>query len=329
MTRSPMTRAIRIQQTGGPEVLRFEDVTLPAPAPGEARVRHTAIGLNFIDVYHRSGVYGVSLPSGVGTEAAGVVEAVGAGVTEVKAGDRVAYASGGLGAYAEARNIAAARLIPLPDDIDDERAAAMMLKGMTVEYLIRRTFPLKAGQTVLWHAAAGGVGLIACQWLAHLGVTMIGTAGSDDKAELARAHGAAHCIVYTREDFVARVRELTGGTGVPVVFDSVGRATFMQSLDCLQPRGMYVGFGNASGKPDPFDMGILAQKGSLYLTRPTLFTYTAARDDLLASAQALFDVVRSGAVKIQIGQRWALGDVADAHRALESRKTTGSTILLP
>lgn len=324
-----MTRAIRIHELGGPEVLCLEDVVLADPGEGEARVRHTAIGLNYIDVYHRNGTYPVELPAPIGSEAAGVVEAVGPGVAGVKPGDRVAYAGGARGAYADARNIDASRLVPLPDDIDDERAAAMLLKGMTVEYLIQRTFPLCAGQTVLWHAAAGGVGLIACQWLAHLGVEMIGTAGTEEKAELARAHGAAHCIVYTKEDFVARVRELTDGKGVPVVFDSVGRATFMKSLDCLQPLGMYVGFGNASGKPEPFDMGILARKGSLFLTRTTLVTYTAAREDLLASANALFDVVRSGAVKIEINQRWPLAEVAAAHRALEARRTTGSTILIP
>ncbi len=324
-----MTRTVRVRELGGPEVLCLEDVTLADPGQGEARVRHTAIGLNYIDVYHRNGTYPVELPAPMGSEAAGVVEAVGPGVTDVKRGDRVAYAASTRGAYADARNIDASQLVPLPDDIDDERAAAMLLKGMTVQYLIQRTFPLHAGQTVLWHAAAGGVGLIACQWLAHLGVKMIGTAGTEEKAELARAHGAAHCIVYTKEDFVARVRELTNGKGIPVVFDSVGRATFMKSLDCLQPLGMYVGFGNASGKPEPFDMGILARKGSLFLTRPTLFTYVATREALLANANALFDVVRSGAVKVEIGKRWPLAEAAAAHRALEARQTTGSTILIP
>jgi NADPH:quinone reductase len=324
-----MTKAIRIHEVGGPEVLRVEQTEVGRPGPGEARVRHTAIGLNFIDTYHRSGLYPVSLPSGLGMEAAGVVEAVGEGVTEVAMGDRVAYAAGPVGAYATERLIRADRLIRLPDDIDDETAAAAMLKGMTVEYLIRRVFEVKAGMTVLFHAAAGGVGLIACQWLAHLGATVIGTVGSDEKAELARAHGCTHPIVYTREDFVGRVRELTDEKGVPVVFDSVGRATFSGSLDCLRKRGLYVGFGNASGKPDPFDIGILAQKGSLFATRPVLMDYTETRAELEASATALFEVIRSRAVRIEIRQRFALGDIAEAHRTLEARRTTGSTILLP
>ncbi len=325
-----MTRAIRFHEHGGPEVLRWDEVEISAPAKGEATIRHTAVGLNFIDTYHRTGLYSVaSLPSGIGMEAAGVVEAVGEGVTDLAPGQRVAYAGGPLGAYSERRNVPAHRLVPLPDGIDDESAAAGMLKGMTVECLIRRTYPVRAGDTVLWHAAAGGVGLIACQWLRHLGVTVIGTVSSDEKAELARAHGCDHVIVYTREDFVARVREITAGALVPVVYDSVGRATFPASLDCLRPRGMFVGFGNASGKPDPFDMQILATKGSLYLTRPVLMTYTAAREDLLASARALFDVMLSGAVKIDVRQRFPLKDAAEAHRALESRSTTGSTVLLP
>lgn len=308
----------------------MEELELPAPGPGEVLVRQRAAGLNFIDTYHRSGLYAVpSLPSGLGMEGAGVVEAVGPEVTDVAPGDRVAYATGPLGAYAEARVMPARHLVKLPDGIDDATAAAMMLKGMTVEYLIRRTYPVQAGETVLFHAAAGGVGLIACQWLRHLGATVIGTVGSDEKAELARAHGCAHTIVYTREDFAARVRELTGGRGVPVVYDSIGKATFPASLDCLMPRGMFVGFGNASGKPGPFDMMALAAKGSLYLTRPTLMTYNASREDLLASARALFEVVQAGAVKIEVRQRFALDQVQDAHRAMESRATTGSSVLLP
>lgn len=323
-----MTRAIRIHEHGGPEVMRLEDVDVGEPGPGEARVRHTAVGLNFIDTYHRTGLYAVSLPSGLGMEAAGVIEAVGEGVSELSPGQRVAYAAGPPGAYAEARVVAADRLVPLPDAVDDETAAAAMLKGMTVEYLIRRTHRVSAGETVLLHAAAGGVGLVACQWLKHLGATVIGTVGSDEKAELARAHGCDHPIVYTREDFAARVRELVPG-GVPVVYDSVGAATFEASLDCLAPRGLMVSFGNASGKPPALEVGALAQKGSLFLTRPTLMTYVAARADLLESAAAVFDVIARGAVTIAIGQRFPLADAAEAHRALEDRATTGSTVLIP
>ncbi len=324
-----MAKAIVVHEHGAPDVIRVEDVEPPTPGPGQALVRHRAIGVNFIDTYHRTGLYPNALPHGLGMEAAGVVEAVGEGVTEVAVGDRVAYASGPPGAYAEVRAIAADRLVPLPPSIDDEQAAAMMLKGMTVEYLIRRTFRVEPGMTVLFHAAAGGVGLIACQWLRHLGVTVIGTVGSEAKAELARAHGCTHTILYRTEDFVARVRELTDGRGVPVVYDSVGQATVPRSLDCLQRRGMLVGFGNASGKPDPFDMTILSTKGSLYLTRPVLFDYTATREDLLASAGALFEVVASGAVEIAVNQRFALTEARAAHETLESRTTTGSTILLP
>jgi NADPH2:quinone reductase len=265
----------------------------------------------------------------IGMEGAGVVEAVGEGVSVVAPGDRVAYATAPIGAYAEARTIKADRLVKLPDDISFEQAAAMMLQGMTAEYLLRRTFPVKPGQTILVHAAAGGVGLIMCQWAKHLGATVIGTVGSDAKAELARTHGCDHPIVYTREDFQARVKEITGGKMLPVVYDSVGRETFMKSLDCLAPLGMMVVFGNASGAVPPFDVSILAAKGSLFLTRPTLATYTAKREDLLASAEALFDVVRKGAVKIEVNQRFALKDAAEAHRALEARQTTGSTVLLP
>lgn len=323
------TTAIRFHEHGGPEVLRVEHGELPEPAAGEARVRHTAVGINFIDTYHRTGLYAVALPSGLGMEAAGVVEAVGPGVDEVAVGQRVAYAAGPPGAYASHRNLRTSVLVPLPDDVADDVAAASLLKGMTAELLVRRAFRVEPGMTVLLHAAAGGVGLIACQWMASLGVTVIGTVGSDEKAELARAHGCAHAIVYTREDFVARTRELTDGAGVPVVYDSVGRATFDGSLRCLARRGMLVGFGNASGKPDPFDMGRLAQHGSLYLTRPTLFDYVATRAELLASAQSLFEVMRSGAVKVPVRQRWPLAEAAEAHRRLEARMTQGSSVLVP
>ncbi|HJL15176.1 MAG TPA: quinone oxidoreductase [Sandaracinaceae bacterium LLY-WYZ-13_1] len=322
-----MTQAIRFHAHGGPEVLRLDDVEVGEPGPGEAVVRHTAVGLNFIDTYHRTGLYPVELPSGLGMEAAGVIEALGEGVDELSVGSRVAYAGGPPGAYAEARRVPADRLVPLPDGIDDETAAAAMLKGLTVEYLIRRTHAVQPGEVVLWHAAAGGVGLIAMQWLKHLGATVIGTVGSDDKASRAKAAGCDHAIVYTREDFVARVREITGGEGLPVVYDSVGRATFEGSLDCLRPRGLMVSFGNASGKPEPLDVVTLAQKGSLYLTRPSLMTYAAERADLLDGARALLDVLASGAVEVTIGQRFALADAADAHRALEARETTGSTVL--
>jgi NADPH2:quinone reductase len=325
-----MNHAIRIHEHGGPEAMKWEEIPTPSPGPGEALVRHAAVGLNYIDVYFRTGLYKPpSLPCVIGMEGAGTVEAVGDGVTVVAPGDRVAYATAPIGAYAEARTIKADRLVKLPDDISFEQAAAMMLQGMTVEYLLRRTFPVKPGQTILVHAAAGGVGLIMCQWAKHLGATVIGTVGSDAKAELARAHGCDHPIVYTREDFQARVKEITGGRMLPVVYDSVGRETFMKSLDCLAPLGMMVVFGNASGAVPPFDVGILAAKGSLFLTRPTLATYTAKREDLVASAEALFEVVRKGAVKIEVNQRFPLKDASLAHRALEARQTTGSTVLLP
>jgi NADPH:quinone reductase len=325
-----MPGMVRIHQTGGPEQLRYEEVELGAPAAGEVRLRQTAVGLNFIDVYYRTGLYPPpSLPFVPGLEASGVVEEVGEGVTELAVGQRVAYASPPLGAYAEARLMPAHRLVPLPEGIPDEQAAAMMLKGMTAQYLLRRTFRVQPGQTILFHAAAGGVGLIACQWAKHLGATVIGTVGSDAKAELARAHGCDHPIRYDREDVVARVKEITGGKGVPVVYDSVGKDTFAISLDCLAPLGMLVSFGQSSGKVPPLETAILAQKGSLFFTRPTLMTYVAARDDLLTSAGELFEVVRSGAVRIEINQRFPLRDAAEAHRALEGRKTTGSTILLP
>jgi len=324
-----MTKAVRFHKTGGPEVLVYEDVQVGDPAPDEVRVRNTAIGLNFIDTYHRSGLYPLPLPSGLGLEACAVVEACGKEVTWVKPGDRVGYAGGAPGAYAEVRNIKGDRLVKVPDGIDDKTVAAMMLKGLTVWYLIRRTYRVEKGETVLFHAAAGGVGLIACQWLKALGVTVIGTVGSDEKAKVAKAHGCDHTIVYTRENFVQRVAEITNGKKVPVVYDSVGKDTFMGSLDCLQPRGLLAVFGNGSGPVAAFDLNLLAGKGSLYVSRPTLMTYTARRSDLEAGASELFEVVKSGKVKIEINQTCALKDAGKAHRDLEGRKTTGSTVLLP
>jgi NADPH:quinone reductase len=324
-----MPHAIRIHATGGPDVLRWESVDIGDPGPGQARVRHVAIGLNYIDTYHRSGLYPIPLPSGIGVEAAGVVEAVGRDVTEVAQGDRVAYCGGFPGAYAEVRLMPAALLVRLPEGVSERVAAALMLKGLTVQYLFRQTRRLERGETILFHAAAGGVGLIACQWARALGVTMIGTVGSDDKAALARAHGCAHTIVYTRESFVDRVREITRGEGVPVVYDGVGKETFPASLDCLAPRGMFVSFGNASGPVPTFDLSLLAAKGSLYAARPTLVTYTRRREDLVAMADELFALVRAGAIVSEPGQTYSLGDAARAHRDLESRKTTGSTLLLP
>jgi NADPH:quinone reductase len=322
-----MAHAMRFYETGGPEVLRWEEVEVGQPGPGEARVRHTAIGLNYVDTYVRSGLYPASLPSGLGTEAAGVVEAVGPGVTDVQVGDRVAYSGGPQGAYSEERVMPADRLVVLPDGISDQQAAAMMLKGMTAQYLIRQTYKVKEGDAILFHAAAGGVGLIACQWAKALGATVIGTVGNDEKAELAKAHGCDYPIVYTREKFVERVREITGGEMVPVVYDSVGKDTFMASLDCLKPLGLMVSFGQSSGAIGPVDLGILAQKGSLYVTRPTLRTYADKQADLLAMAQDLFDVVLSGAVKIEVNQTYPLLDAARAHEDLQARKTTGSTVL--
>lgn len=322
-----MTHAIRIEETGGPEVLRWVQMEVGAPGEGEVRLAQTAVGLNYIDVYHRSGLYPMELPSGIGLEAAARVEAVGSGVTDLKEGDRVAYAAPPIGAYAEARLMPAHRLVKLPDEIDDRLAAAMMLQGMTVQYLIRRTHQVKAGDTVLFHAAAGGVGLIACQWLKALGATVIGTVGSDAKAELAKAHGCDHAIVYTRDNFVERVKEITGGEGVPVVYDSVGRDTWEGSLDCLAQFGLMVSFGNASGPVPPVNLGVLSAKGSLFVTRPTLMNYTAKRSDLVASANELFEVVRSGAVKVEVNQTYPLAEAVQAHRDLEARKTTGSTVL--
>lgn len=324
-----MNHAIRIYETGGPEVLRWEEVSLGELAPNEARVAHEAVGLNFIDIYFRGGRYPLTLPNGLGLEGAGVVEAVGSAVTEVKVGDRVAYAGGPPGAYAEARNIPADRLVRLPDDIDFKTAAAMMLQGMTAQYLLRRTYRVQPGDTILIQAAAGGVGLIVCQWAKALGATVIGTVGSDAKAVLAKAHGCDYPIVYTRENFVARVKEITGGEGVPVVYDSVGADTFYKSLDCLRPLGMMVTFGQSAGPVAPVDTQELSKRGSLFMTRPSLFTYVAKRADLLQSAQELFDMVSAGRVKIEVNQTYALKDVAQAHIDLAARKTTGSTILLP
>lgn len=324
-----MTRAVVIDRTGGPEVLEYRETPLAAPGPGEVTLAQEAVGLNYIDVYHRTGLYPVpSLPAVIGMEGAGVVEAVGEGVETLKPGDRVAYA-GVLGAYAQRRNMPAERLVPLPDGIGFDQAAAMMLQGMTAQYLTRRTYRVEAGDRVLLHAAAGGVGLIAAQWLSHLGATVIGTVGSEPKAELARAHGCHHVINYRTEDFVDRVRELTGGEGVDVVYDSVGKATFAGSLDCLRPLGMMVSFGNASGAVPPFEPGLLAQKGSLFFTRPTIMHYIASTEDLLRTATDLFDVVRSGVVRIEVNQRYPLSEAARAHRDLEARATTGSSILLP
>ena len=324
-----MSHAIRFHAPGGPEVLRWEEVGVGDTAPNEARVRHHAVGLNYIDIYHRTGLYPVPLPSGIGLEASGVVEAVGSAVTDLQPGDRVAYAGGPIGAYAEVRKLPADRLVKLPDSIDFKTGAAMMLQGMTAQYLLRRTCKVEAGDTILIHAAAGGVGLIVCQWARALGATVIGTVGSDDKADLARAHGCDHAIIYTRENFAERVKAITGGKGVRVVYDSIGKDTFMGSLECLQPLGMMALFGAASGPVPPFDLGLLAKMGSLFITRPTLFTYTAQRKDLLAISGELFDVVASGKVRIEVNQSYALKDAAQAQTDLEARKTTGSTVLLP
>jgi len=324
-----MPYAIRLHQNGGPEVLSWETVEVPAPAAGEATIRHHAVGLNYIDTYHRTGLYPVTLPSGIGMEGAGVVEAVGEGVSELKVGDRVAYAGGPLGAYADVRNIPAHRLLKLPDAISFETGAAMMLQGLTAAYLLRKTYRVQPGDAVLIQAAAGGVGLIACQWARALGATVIGTVGSPAKAELAKAHGCHHVINYSTENFPARVREITNGEGVAVVYDGVGKDTFAGSLDSLRPMGMMVSFGNASGPVPPLDLIVLSQKGSLFVTRPTLMNYTAKREDLVDLGRELFDVVVSGQVKIEVNQSYPLKDAAQAHRNLEARKTTGSTILLP
>ncbi|MGD2269580.1 MAG: quinone oxidoreductase [Desulfobacterales bacterium] len=325
-----MFKAIRIEKTGGPEVLQWVDYDPGKPGPGEVLLRHEAVGLNFIDVYHRTGLYPLpELPATPGMEGAGIVEKTGEGVSEVGVGDRVAYAAIPPGAYAQVRRIPADRLVKLPESISNRQAAAVMLQGMTARYLLHGCFKVTAGNTILIHAAAGGVGLIACQWAKHIGATVIGTVGSPQKAEIAAAHGCDYPIRYNEEDFVSRVKEITGGTGVDAVYDSVGQATFMKSLDCLKPMGMMVSFGQASGPVQPLELGLLAQKGSLFLTRPSLMTYTAKRDDLLAHARDLFDIVEKGAVKIEVRQTYPLSEAAQAHRDLENRKTTGSTILLP
>ena len=322
-------QAIRIHETGGPSVLRLEDIGLADPGPGEVRVRHTAIGLNFIDTYHRSGLYPVPLPSGIGLEAAGVVEALGEGVDTLAEGDRVAYGSGPLGAYSQAHILPAGRVARIPDGVSDEQAAALMLKGMTVRYLFKDTYAVKPGDTILFHAAAGGVGQIACQWAKALGITLIGTAGSDEKCEIARQKGAAHTINYSRENVVERVREITEGRGVPVVYDGVGKDTFEISLDCLAPRGLLATFGNASGPVTGVNLGILTQKGSLYVTRPSLMHYVASDKDLAANTADVFDAVARGAISIDINQRYALADAQKAHEDLEARRTTGASVLVP
>jgi NADPH2:quinone reductase len=327
-----MPKAIQITEFGGPEVMKLAEVTVGEPGPGEIRIRHQACGLNYIDVYQRTGLYQNPLPLVLGMEGAGIVEAVGEGVTHLQPGDRAAYASNPPGAYSEVRTLPAKSVVRLPDGIDFEQGAAMMLKGMTVQYLLRKTQPqggLQPGDFILFHAAAGGVGLIACQWARAMGLQLIGTAGSDDKCRLALDNGAAHAINYQREDFVARVKQITGGRGVKAVYDSIGKDTFERSLDCLQPFGLLAIFGNASGPVPAFNTGLLAQKGSLYVTRPTLFTHMATREATQAMADDLFGMVTSGKVKIHVDQRYPLADAAQAHRDLEARKTTGSTVLLP
>jgi len=324
-----MTKAIKMFKAGGPEVMEYVDVEVGEPGPGEVRIRHAACGLNFIDVYFRTGLYPQPLPGGLGQEGAGTIEAVGAGVSGFAVGDRVAYAGAGNGAYAEVRVMRTDALVKLPEAINVETAAAMMLQGMTVQYLLRQIYPLKGGETILFHAAAGGIGLIASQWARALGVTMIGTVSTEEKAALAKANGCTHVINYQTENFVERVKEITGGKGVPVVYDSIGKDTFSGSLDCLAPRGLMVSFGNASGPVAPFGLGELASRGSLFLTRPSLGHYVATRAALDTTAADLFAIVESGQVKIEINQRYALKDVAQAHRDLEARKTTGSTILIP
>ena len=321
-----MAQAIRFAKTGGPEVLEWQQVEVGKPGQGQVRIRHAAVGLNYIDTYQRSGLYPMPMPSGLGSEAAGVIEEVGPGVTDLKPGQRVAYAGGPLGAYSEERVMPADRLVPVPDGITDQQAAAMMLKGMTAWYLVRRTHVVKSGETILIHAAAGGVGLIVCQWAKHLGATVIGTVGDEEKAALAKKNGCDHPINYRKEDFVARVNEITQGRKLPVVYDSVGKDTFYKSLDCVAPLGLLASFGQSSGAIGPVDIGVLAGKGSLFLTRPTLNTYTATREDLLTAARELFEVVQKGAVKIQVNQTYPLRDAAKAHHDLQDRKTTGSTV---
>lgn len=323
------TKAIQIAENGGPEVMHLVDVDVPSPGKGEIRLRQTAIGLNYIDTYHRSGLYALPLPTGIGMEGAGVIDAVGEGVKGLKVGDRVAYGVGPRGAYARHRNVPASRVAKLPKAISDETAAGMMLKGLTVRALLRSVYKVKRGETILFHAAAGGVGVIFTQWAKALGVKVIGTVGSDDKIAVAKAHGCAHVINYRTDDVVARVKEITKGAGVPVVYDGVGQATFMTSIDCLKPRGLLVCFGNASGPVKSFDLGLLAAKGSLYVTRPTVMTYMADDAELAAASRDLIEIVKSGKVKIPVNQRYKLADVAQAHRDLESRATTGTTILIP
>jgi NADPH2:quinone reductase len=322
-------KAIRFSKTGGPEVLALEDVELPPPGPGQARVRHTVIGVNFIDTYHRSGLYPVPLPSGLGLEAAGVVDALGANVQSLKIGDRVAYCSGPLGAYADANNVAADRVVKLSASVSDEVAAAALLKGMTAQYLLKRTHAVQRGETILFHSAAGGVGLIACQWAKHLGATVIGTVGSESKIALAKENGCEHVLNTRESDWPRKLRELTGGKGVPVVYDSIGKDTWTGSLDCLQARGLMVSFGNSSGAVPAFELGILSAKGSLYVTRPTLAHYTRDAQELQATADDLFEVIDSGAVKIAVNQRFKLAEARQAHEALHSRNTTGATVLIP
>ena len=324
-----MTKAIRFERTGGADVLSFQEVNLAAPGAGEVRVRHTAVGVNFIDIYHRTGLYKLPLPSGLGLEAAGVVEAVGSGVTRFKEGDRIAYASGPIGAYSEAQNVVANRAVKIPDGVGDDIAAAILLKGLTAHYLLRRTYKVKAGETILFHAAAGGVGMIAIQWARALGATVIGTVGNDSKVELAKRLGCQHVIVSGRENIAARVREITGGKGVPVAYDSVGRDTFMATLDSLAPLGMFVSFGNASGPVPPFDGALLAQKGSLYFTRPTLANYVTTPEELDTAAGELFDLIARNVVRRSEPKRFPLAQAAEAHKALESRQTTGSLVLIP
>ncbi|NVJ70422.1 MAG: quinone oxidoreductase [Alphaproteobacteria bacterium] len=324
-----MAKAIRFETCGGPEVLAWQDVDVAAPKEGELLIRHTAIGLNFIDTYHRTGLYPLPLPATPGLEGVGVVEAVGDGVEDFKLGDRVGYPAGPMGTYAEMRTIPAAKVVKIPNSVSDEDAAALLLKGCTVEAFVERLYPVKAGETVLLHAAAGGLGLIASQWLSALGATVIGTVGSEEKAALARENGCAHTILYREENFVERVKDITNGEGVPVVYDSVGKATFMGSLDCLKRRGMMVTFGNATGPVDPVPPGLLAQKGSLMLTRPVLMDYVATRDELVQSTTRVFEMIASGNLKAQINQRFALKDATEAHKALEARKTSGQTILIP
>jgi NADPH2:quinone reductase len=323
-----MPNVIRIERHGGPEVMEWVELPTPSPGPGEALIRQTAVGLNFVDVYQRTGLYPMTLPAVMGSEGAGVVEAVGAGVNTLKPGDRVVY-QGVNGSYAEARLVPVEKLVRLPEGVDDRTAAASFLKGLTAYYLLRRTFPIQKGQTILFHAAAGGVGLIACQWAKALGATVIGTVGSADKMELARQNGCAHVINYRSENFAERVKEITGGAGVEVVYDSVGNDTFPASLDCLKALGMWVSFGNSSGPPPAFPIRLLQQKGSLFATRPTAFNYFAKRSDLEAGAAALFEVLANGTVKISVGQTFPLKDAADAHRALEARQTVGPTVLIP